>query len=124
MNRDSNHQKTAGEALVDSIIADLAEQHLAPDARETELLQRASAAADRIAELERLVAEQARRSLTSTAPSGRRRYWPRSAATLVLARCLGGIQMDAGPAAKNPVKQRAGQKSWAARTGRDSLKEA
>jgi hypothetical protein len=44
--------------------------------------------------------------------------------TLVLARCLGGIQMNPGPAAKNPVKQRAGQKSWAARSGRETLKEA
>jgi hypothetical protein len=90
MNRDSNHQKTAGEALVDSIIADLAEQHLAPDARETELLPRASAAADRIAELERLVAEQ---GSTFTDKYGTVRPSPLLAeirsTTLVLARCPG-----------------------------------
>jgi hypothetical protein len=43
--------------------------------------------------------------------------------TLVLTRCLGGVQMNPGPAARNPVKVRAGQKSWAARVGRESLKE-
>ena len=43
--------KPPGDALVDAIIADLKDQHMMPDARETELLERARACADRIAEL-------------------------------------------------------------------------
>lgn len=37
--------------------------------------------------------------------------------TLVLQRCLGGIQMTPGPS-RNPVKQRAGIASWDARLAR------
>ena len=119
------NSNTPGQALVERIAAYLAEQHLAPDARESELLARASAAADRIAELEKLVVDE---GSTFTDKQGTVRPSPllaeiRSTA-LVLARCLGGIQMNPGPAAKNPVKQRAGQKSWAAGSGRESLKEA
>ncbi|MDT5367556.1 MAG: hypothetical protein QOC62_1987 [Mycobacterium sp.] len=113
-----------GSALVDSITADLREQGLTPDARETELLARARAAADRIAELETLVATK---GSTWTDKNGTVRPSPLlseiRSTTLVLTRCLGGIQMNPGPAARNPVKVRAGQKSWAARVGREALKE-
>jgi hypothetical protein len=114
-----------GNALVDSITADLSEQGLTPDARETELLAHACAAADRIAELEKLVA---REGSTYRDKDDIVRPSPLLAeirsTTLVLTRCLGGVQMNPGPAYKNPVKQRAGQKSWAARSGREQMKEA
>jgi hypothetical protein len=125
MNSNNSNKTMPGQALVERIVADLAEQRLAPDARETELLERASAAADRIAELEIAVTQA---GSTFTDKDGIVRPSPLlseiRSTTLVLARCLGGIQMSPGPSAKNPVKQRAGQKSWAARSGRDSLKKA
>jgi hypothetical protein len=39
--------------------------------------------------------------------------------TLVLTRCLNAVQMDPGKAGVDPAKSRAGQASWAARSGRD-----
>ncbi|MGO8967872.1 MAG: hypothetical protein ACLQGN_30865 [Mycobacterium sp.] len=118
-------KKSAGDALVAAVVADLREQHLAPDARETELLDRARAAADRIAELEKIVAVE---GMTFTDKHGTVRPSPLlseiRSTTLVLTRCLGGIQMSAGTAAKNPIKVRAGQASWNARLAREGLKDA
>jgi hypothetical protein len=114
---------TAGPVLVAVIMADLAEQDLAPDSREIELLARASAAADRIELLESAVAEA---GLTYVDRDGTVRPSPLLAeirsTTLVLARCLNGIQMTAGKAAKNPAKVRAGQASWAARSSSGELR--
>jgi hypothetical protein len=108
---------TAGDVLVSSIVADLAGQQLAPDAREVELLERARAAVDRIAELEGIVALE---GMTYTDKAGVVRPSPLLAeirsTTIVLTRCLGGIQMNAFAVAKDPVKQRAGLKSWAVRS--------
>lgn len=109
---------TAGSALVKRIVADMAEHGLRPDERETELLRRASAAATRIAELERIVR---REGSTYADKHGIVRPSPLLAeirsTTLVLQRCLGGIQMSTG-ASRNPVKQRAGLASWDARLAR------
>ena len=108
-----------------AVIDDLRSQHMAPDSREIELLQRARAAADRIAELEDVVS---REGSTFTDKHGTVRPSPLLAeirsTTLVLARCLNSVQFNPGPAAKNPVKVRAGQASWAARVGRENVKEA
>jgi hypothetical protein len=110
--------QTAGQVLTAAILADMRAEDLAPDSRETELLTRASAAADRIELLESAVADA---GLTYTDRDGVVRPSPLLSeirtTTLVLARCLSGIQMAAGPAAnKNPAKQRAGNASWAARS--------
>lgn len=100
------------------------EQNLQPDAREVELLDRARAAADRIAELESLVAKH---ESTFIDTDGVYRPSPLLVeirqSTTILTRCLNGIQMNPGPA-KNPVKQRAGQASWVARSARDAMKQA
>jgi hypothetical protein len=116
---------SAGEALVASILADLAEQDMAPDSRETELLKRASAAADK---LERLEAALAETGLTYTDKEDVTRPSPLLAeirsTTLVLTRCLGGIQMDPGKESKNPSKVRAGQASWQARSAGGDLRGA
>jgi hypothetical protein len=113
---------TAGDALVASIMADLGEQHLRPDAREVELLERARTAADRIAQLESIVDVE---GATITDKAGTVRPSPLLAeirsTTLILARVLGGVQMSAPAQSKNPVKQRAGQASWAARSARQTL---
>ncbi len=118
-------QPTAGEALVAAVVADLREQHLAPDARETELLERARAAADRIAELEKIVVIE---GSTFTDKHGVVRPSPLlseiRSTTLVLHRCLGGIQMTPGKAGKSAIKVRAGIASWNARLAREGLKEA
>ena len=118
-------KQSPGEALVAAVLDDLHSQHMAPDARETELLERARAAADRIDELEDIVS---REGSTYTDKLGTVRPSPLLAeirsTTLVLARCLNSVQFNPGPAAKNPVKVRAGQKSWAARVGRENLKDA
>ena len=110
---------TPGDRLVKAVLADLAAQHLAPDARESELLERARSAADCIAELEALVI---REGATFLDKQGTVRPSPLLAeirsTTLVLTRCLGGIQMNPSAVPKNPVKQRAGQASWAARSAR------
>ena len=106
-----------GDALVKAITADLAAQHLTPDAREAELLERARSAADRIAELEALVLAEGSTFLDKR---GTMRPSPLlseiRSTTMVLTRCLNGIQMNPGAVPKNPVKQRAGQASWAARS--------
>jgi hypothetical protein len=82
------------------------------------LLRRASAAANRIAELERIVRRegstyQDKRGIVRPSPL----LAEIRSTTLVLQRCLGGIQMSQTPG-KNPVKQRAGLASWDARLAR------
>jgi hypothetical protein len=114
---------SAGDALTAAILADLEAEDIAPDSRETELLARASAAADRIELLEAAVAKA---GLTYVDKDGTVRPSPLlsevRSTTLVLARCLSGIQMEAGKAAKNPAKVRAGQASWAARSATGDLR--
>jgi hypothetical protein len=48
---------SAGDDLVQGILADMAENHLTPDARETALLDKGRTAADKIAELEAALAK-------------------------------------------------------------------
>jgi hypothetical protein len=114
---------TAGGALVDRIRADLTEQDLAPDSRENELLAKASDAADRIEQLETAMASA---GLTFVDRDGTVRPSPLLAEirlqTIVLTRCLNGIQMSPAPAPKNAAKQRAGQASWAAPSASGDLR--
>lgn len=95
--KQSPKAQTAGEVLVAAVLADLEAQHLAPDSRESQLLSRAAASADKI---ERLEAAAATAGLTYVDKDGVLRPPPILAeirsTTLVLARCLNGIQMDPG----------------------------
>jgi hypothetical protein len=70
---------SAGEALVASILADLAEQDMAPDSRETELLKRASAAADKLERLEAALAETGLTKNPSKVRAGQASWQARSA---------------------------------------------
>ena len=110
--------------MVGKIIADLAAQHLVPDAREIELLDRARMAADRIEELEAVVT---REGMTYADKQGTVRPSPILAEirslTLVLVRALNAVQMEQGKGGKNPVKVRAGQASWNARLAREASVE-
>jgi hypothetical protein len=114
----------AGTVLVDSILADMKSQGLSPDAREGELLVRARACANRIAELEKAVRQS---GSTFTDKDGVVRPSPMLAeirsTTLVLARCLNGVQMTQATKV-NTVKQRAGQASWEARKSRQDMKSS
>ena len=115
---------SAGDILVTNILADIDSQGLRPDARENELLERARAAADRIAELEAIVAVE---GSTFTDKTGVVRPSPLlceiRTTTSVLARVLSGVQMSApGQSPKHAAKRRAGQASWAARKARNDLR--
>jgi hypothetical protein len=116
---------SAGDALVADIIAEMAEVHLTPDARELALLDKARAAADKLAALEAAVA---RTGLTYVDRDGVTRPSPLLAeirsTTLVLTRVLAPIQMEPTKETKNPNKVRAGQASWAARSARPDLRGA
>ena len=100
---------SAGDALVESIIAEMAEVHLTPDARELALLDKARAAADKI---ERLEAAVEQTGLTYVDRDNVTRPSPLLAeirsTTLVLTRCLAPIQMTPEKATKDPNKIRAG----------------
>ena len=117
--------KTAGDKLVADIIAEMAEVHLTPDARETALLEKAGAAADK---LERLEAAVEKSGLTYVDRDGVTRPSPLLAeirsTTLVLTRCLAPIQMEPVKATNDPSKVRAGQASWAARSTSGNLRGA
>jgi hypothetical protein len=116
---------SAGDALVQGILADLAENHLAPDAREAALLDKARAAADKIAQLEAAVSKT---GLTYVDRDGVTRPSPLLAEirsqTLVLHRCVAPIQMEPTKQTKDQNKVRAGQASWAARSARPDLRGA
>jgi hypothetical protein len=116
---------SAGDDLVQGILADMAEVHLAPDAREAALLEKARAAADKI---ERLEAAVEQTGLTYVDRDGVTRPSPLLAeirsTTLVLTRCLAPIQMEPAKVTKDPNKVRAGQASWAARSTNANLRGA
>jgi hypothetical protein len=116
---------SAGDALVEGILADMAEHHLTPDAREAALLEKARAAADKIEQLEAAVEIS---GLTYVDREGVTRPSPLlseiRSMTLVLTRCLAPIQMEPAKATKDPSKVRAGQASWAARSARPDLRGA
>jgi hypothetical protein len=116
---------SAGDDLVRGILADMAEHHLAPDAREAALLEKARAAADTIEHLEAEVEQTGR---TYVDRDGVTRPSPLLAeirsTTLVLTRCLTPIQMEPTKQTKDQNKVRAGQASWAARSARGDLRGA
>ncbi len=113
---------SAGDALVQGILVDMAEHHLTPDAREAALIEKARAAADKIEQLEAAVAKT---GLTYVDRDGVTRPSPLLAeirsTTLVLTRCLAPIQMEPAKVTKDQNKVRAGQASWAARSARPDL---
>ncbi|MGO9031037.1 hypothetical protein [Mycobacterium sp.] len=125
MTKRNTKAPTAGDALVTGILADMAEHHLAPDARESALLEKARAAADKIEQLEAAVEKS---GLTYVDRGGVTRPSPLLAeirsTTLVLTRCVAPIQMEPEKVTKNPNKVRAGQASWAARSAHGNLRGA
>jgi hypothetical protein len=112
--------KTAGQVLVEKILADLKEEGIVPDSREAELLDHARDMADRIEELKGLVAEHGSTivdKLGNVRPSPLLSEIRQS--TIVLTRCLNGVQMYSEEnMPKDHRKQKAGAASWAARQGR------
>jgi hypothetical protein len=114
---------TAGDILVAKLLADIDSQGLRPDAREAELLERARAAADRIAEVEAIVEVEG----ATYTKDGVVRPSPLLAEirlqTSILARVLSGVQMSTPNESKNVAKQRAGRASWAAQVARAELAE-
>lgn len=103
--------ESSGAALVARIRAEMAEEGLEPDARETELLDLAADLADRVVELESAIAAD---GLTAKSKGGVVRLHPavmeaRQTRT-ALARVLAGIQMRDD--AKNPAKQKAAESRW------------
>jgi hypothetical protein len=120
-----NTKASAGDKLVADIIAEMAEVHLTPDARELALLDKARAAADKLAALEAAVEQT---GLTYVDREGVTRPSPLLAeirsTTLVLTRCLAPIQMEPTKQTKDPSKVRAGQASWAARSTNGNLRGA
>lgn len=100
-----------GAALVARIRAEMAEEGLEPDARESELLTLAEDLQDRVHELEAAIAEA---GLTSTSKGGLVRLHPAVAEArqtrAALARVLAGIQMR--DEVKNPAKQKAADTRW------------
>ena len=67
MTKRNTKAPSAGDELVSGILADMAEHHLAPDARESALLEKARAAADKIEQLEAAVEKSGLTTLTATA---------------------------------------------------------
>lgn len=104
----------------ESLLKDLADQDLEPDARDSALIEQAAAVADQVAILE---AAMARSGVTTTDKDGQVRPSPLSAELRqqrhLLARLLSGVVLEL-PAGKDAKAARAGRASWAARAGRSS----
>ncbi len=105
-------QASAGQELVDRIVADLEAQGLEPDSKDTELLDVASDIVDRIAVLEAAVETD---GLSTTLKDGRIILHPAICEIrqqhLVLVRTLKMIQTEP-PGTKDPKKVAAGQAMW------------
>jgi hypothetical protein len=115
---------TAGDALVAAVTEDLEAEDVSLDSRETELLERARAAADKI---EMLESEVQRTGLTYTDKDGVLRPSALLAEirqqNVILMRALGGIRFEVDEKkAVDPAKSRAGQASWAARSAVGNLR--
>lgn len=106
---------TAGAALVERIVADMAARGLQPDAKERELLAVAEKLADQLDALERDVAAN---GVTVTIDSGRIVANPSvsgiNQTSRALAAVLGQISMTTDPAVDRN-RQRAAQARWAAK---------
>jgi hypothetical protein len=101
-----------GRALVARIVADMAAHGLEPDGKERELLTLAEGMADRLAELEDIIASE---GLAVTLKSGRVVMNPAVGEARMtrtsLARVLAGVSMLEGRA-KDPAKVKAAQGRW------------
>ncbi|WP_286150706.1 hypothetical protein [Mycobacterium sp. D16R24] len=108
------NDKTAGDALVERITAEMLECGLRPDGREAEWLEQARNLASRITELEECISTD---GLSVVLNSGRVVLHPAIAEVrqhrAALARVLAGIQMEEA-ATKDPAKQKAAQVKWRA----------
>ncbi|OBB73228.1 hypothetical protein [Mycobacterium sp. 852014-52144_SCH5372336] len=103
--------KTAGQAMIGRIIADMGAQNLEPDQRDRELFDLAAEIADEIEHLQAIVDDEGR---TVTLKDGRvvmhgavvELRLQRAA----LAKLLASLKLDVG--AKDPVKQAAANARW------------
>jgi hypothetical protein len=118
---------TAGQELKAQILDYLDGEKLDPDGCELKMLDRAAAAADRIAELEAIVAVK---GSTFVDKNGLTRPTPLlaeiRAQDAVLARALSNVGMfvpEKSAGGKQAAKQRAGQASWRARKARYGVKQ-
>lgn len=114
---------TAGRALVAAVTAQLTADGLEPDARDQALLDTAARLADRMSELQRLVAEDGERSISTT---GIVRLHPGIAEyrqhAVALAKVLASIALvETTGARKDPDKVRAAQTRWRAHNAAKQL---
>jgi hypothetical protein len=110
------HPAGAGETLIAAITAELAEDELDPDARDTALLETAGRLADRMASLEKLVTTDGERTISD---SGIVRLHPAIAEyrqhSIALSKVLVAIAMnDTTAGRKDPKKVKAAENRWRA----------
>jgi hypothetical protein len=106
-------EKSAGDAMVDRIIADMAEHQLEPDQRDRELFSVVADIANEIEELKRTVEDEGRSTfLKDGRPVVHGAVVELRLQRAALAKLLSGLSIDA--TGKNPVKQRAAITRWAA----------
>lgn len=119
-------ERTPGEALVDALVAEMAEVGVEPDAKEKSLLEAAKQLVDRLDALERIIAADGE---MVTSPTGHVKLHPavsehrQLAATLpkVLVGIVVGDSLSG--VGKNPAKVRAAQARWAARDRKVAAQE-
>ena len=113
MPKKSQPPPTPGEQLVASIVAEMLEEGIEPDAKETALLEAARQLVDRLDVLERLIAEDGVRLVSKT---GVVRMHPAVSEhrqqAVALSKVLAAIVVGDSTAGKNPVKQRAARARW------------
>jgi hypothetical protein len=107
-------EKSCGELLVERIIADMAEhQKLEPDQRDRELFSVVADIVNEIEELKRTVEDEGRTTLLKDGrPVVHGAVVELRLQRAALAKLLSGLSLDA--TGKNPVKQAAAVKRWAA----------
>lgn len=105
--------KSPGRLMVESILAEMAEVGVVPDAKEEVLLDLARKLADRLADLEQVVA---RDGLMLTSPSGLLRVHPAAVEhrqlAANLARVLANVVIGDSTAGKDPRKVKAAATRW------------
>jgi len=109
-------EPSAGAVLVASIRAEMDVEDVDPTATEEALLRLAHELADRIDNLERIIAADGE---MLTSPTGVVRMHPAAIEhrqlAIALTRVLGGVVIGDSSAGKNPTKQRAARARWESR---------
>ncbi|MEP7369877.1 MAG: hypothetical protein ABI662_09495 [Dermatophilaceae bacterium] len=106
-----------GQQLVASVLAQMAEDDLVPDARDLALLDTSAQLADRMADLQALIAADGKRSISET---GIVRLHPGIAEyrqhSIALAKVLAAVALveTNGASRKDPAKVRAAETRWRA----------